>query len=310
VNSDSDKIPTKYLKTDCQESYPNGGFRSALPTLQKNVFSYPQNFMSIKINNKTYKAIIFDVDDTLIDTSKSYDVAIKKTVKNFTSADVSDEHLSLVRTKGLSYGVNNDWNVTWILIQLVKTFPTNNWKTILTNQVIDKINPNSKEYIEIQAFFQNIYLGNPYFNGQGLIDTAEKKMYADNFFPTLKTLGVKIAVVTSRPSDEALYTLKEINALLGEFIESEYFIISADSQNASDQLIAEKPSPEPILEGVQRLNLRFKDCVYIGNSTSDYIAARDAQVDFIQVGSSQIERCDEAEGFNYLQLESVNEVLE
>jgi histidinol-phosphate aminotransferase len=269
--------------------------------------------MSIKINHKTYKAIIFDVDDTLIDTSKSYDVAIKKTVKNFTSVNVSDEHLSLVRSNGLSYGVNNDWNVTWLLIQLVKTvktFPINNWKTILTSQVIDKINPNSKEYLEIQAFFQNIYLGNPHFNGQGLVDTAEDKMYADNFFPTLKTLGVKIAVVTSRPSEEALYTLKEINALVGDFIESEYFIICANSRNANGQFLAEKPSPVPILECVQRLNLGFKDCVYIGNSSSDYIAARDAQVDFIQVGSSQIERCegDEADGFNYFQVESVNDV--
>ena len=67
--------------------------------------------MPIKINHKTYKAIIFDVDDTLIDTTKSYDVAIKKTVKKFTTVDVNDEHLNLVRTKGLLYGVNNSRNI-------------------------------------------------------------------------------------------------------------------------------------------------------------------------------------------------------
>ena len=265
--------------------------------------------MSIQINNKTYQAFIFDVDDTLIDTSKSYDEAIKRTVKHFTSAEVSDEHLNLVRSHGIAYGVNNDWNVTWLLIELVKKFPTEKWKKLLTNQVLNEINPKSAEYFEINVFFQNIYLGNPYFNGQGLIDTAEKKWYTDKFFPTLKGLGIKMAVVTSRPTDEARYTLKNVNGLVGEFIENEDFIISAGSKNAQGQLIAEKPSPEPILECLKRLNLGPKDCAYVGNSTGDYIAARDADVDFIQVGYSQIERRNEPPGFNYLKLDSVNDLV-
>lgn len=265
--------------------------------------------MSIKINNINYQAIIFDVDDTLIDTSKSYDEAIKKTVKKFTTAELSDEHLNLVRSKGISYGVNNDWNVTWLLMELVNNFPQDKWEEALTNNTLNKIQPDSKKYLEMKAFFQNIYLGNPYFNGQGLIDTAEEKMYTDKFFPTLKALRVKIAVVTSRPTDEAIYTLKKINSLVGKFIDNEDLIISAASQNAKGQIIAEKPSPEPILECLNRLAVGFKDSVYIGNSSSDYLAARDAGVDFIQVGLSQIERAKEPKGFNYFKLDSVNDVL-
>jgi len=261
----------------------------------------------ISIKSNIYKAIIFDIDDTLIDTSKSYDQAIKRTVKNYVNADVSDEQITLVRSHGISYGVNNDWNVTWLLIQLIKKFSTEQWKTILTNQGLDKINHKSSQYIEIKDYFQNIYLGNPYFNGQGLIDIAEEKMYQDNFFPTLKKFGLKIAIVTSRPTTEALYTLKD--GLLNNFIESEHFIISVGSQNANGQLIAEKPSPEPILESVKRLNVKIKDCVYIGNSTSDYIAARDAGVDFIQVGTSKIERHNEAKEFNYYKFDNVNDIL-
>ena len=78
--------------------------------------------MSIKINRKIYQAIIFDIDDTLIDTSKSYDEAIKKTVKNYTHVDVNDQQIHLVRSDGISFGVNNDWNVTWLLIQLIKNW--------------------------------------------------------------------------------------------------------------------------------------------------------------------------------------------
>ena len=265
--------------------------------------------MPIKINNKIYQAIIFDVDDTLIDTSKSYDEAIKRTVKNYTHVSVSNEQISLVRSYGISYGVNNDWNVTWLLIQLVKHFSSEPWETILSHQRLDEIKPKSTGYIEITDFFQNIYLGKPYFNGQGLIDIAEEKMYQDNFFPTLKKLGIRIAVVTSRPTVEALHTLKNVNGLLDEFIESEHFVISTGSKNAKDQLIAEKPSPEPILECVKRLKVKVKESVYIGNSTSDYIAARDAGVDFIQVGTSKIERYNEAKGFNYFEFDNVNDIM-
>ena len=265
--------------------------------------------MSIKINNKTYQAIIFDVDDTLIDTSKSYDEAIKKTVKKFTSAEVSDEELSLVRSKGIYYGVNNDWNVTWILMELVKQFPKEKWEETLTNNMLSEIQADLEEYIKMKEFFQHLYLGNPYFNGQGLIDTAEEKMYLDNFFETLKAYGVICAIVTSRPTEEALYALKEIHGLVGEFIESDDFIISAGSKNSQSELIAEKPSPEPILECINRLSVIAQDCVYIGNSSSDYIAAREAGVDFIQVGYSHIDRNNEPKGFNYFKINSVNELL-
>ncbi|RKZ35707.1 MAG: hypothetical protein DRQ41_15545, partial [Gammaproteobacteria bacterium] len=200
-------------------------------------------------------------------------------------------------------------NVTWLLIQLVKHFSVEQWESILINQRLEKIKPNSLEYLEIKDFFQNLYLGKPYFNGQGLIDMAEKKMYSDNFFPTLKKLGVKMAIVTSRPTVEALYTLKNVNGLLNEFIESEHFIISIGSKNEKAQLIAEKPSPEPILECVKRLKVGMSKCVYIGNSTSDYIAARDAGVDFIQVGMGKIERHNEGIGFNYFKFDSVNSIL-
>lgn len=259
--------------------------------------------MSIQIENKIYKALIFDVDDTLIDTSHSYDEAIKTTVQYFTNVKLGDDVLSLVRSKGMAYGVNNDWNVTWLLIKLVKDFPNNQWENILINHLIDDINPELSAYIEIKDFFQKIYLGNPSFNGKGLIDIAEERIYQDELFPKLKALGVKIAVVSSRPVAEALYTLRNVNGLLGEFIKNENFIISAGTKNAEDELIPEKPSPEPILECVKRLKLSCNNCVYVGNSSSDYWAARDAGVDFIQVGLSIID------GFNGLKLENVNKIL-
>jgi phosphoglycolate phosphatase-like HAD superfamily hydrolase len=265
--------------------------------------------MPLQLKNKTYQAILFDVDDTLIDTSQSYDEAIKRTVNNAVQINVNDAQINLVRSYGIAYGVNNDWHVTWLLIQLLKHFINQEWKMILTEKKIDPINPNTAEFLEMKRYFQKIYLGNPAFNGKGLIDQAEEKIYSEPFFPKLKALGMKIAVVTGRPSDEALYTLKEVNGLLGEFIESENLIISAGSQYSNGQLIAEKPSPEPILECIKRMKIAKKESVYVGNSSSDYLAAKEAGVDFIQVGNSQIERKNEAKAFNYFKFNSVNDIL-
>ncbi len=260
--------------------------------------------MSITIQGKVYSAIIFDVDDTLVDTSKSYDIAIKRTVKHHTGIEVTDLDIDLVRSDGIDYGANNDWNVTWLLIQLSKNYPQEQWYTILQTKKIAKIDDQTTEYVAMQDFFQEIYLGNPYFNGQGLIDTSEKKLYSDEFFPTLKKSGVKIGVVTSRPAMEASYTLQQVNNLIGSFIQED-LVISFGSKNTAGKLITEKPNPDPILECLHRMQI--ESAIYVGNSASDYIAARNANVDFIQVGTSQINRTNN--NLTYIKLNNVNDIL-
>jgi len=266
--------------------------------------------MPITINNKIYEAVIFDLDDTLIDTSQSYDETIKRTVKHYTNAEIDDADLRLLRTYGIPYGVNNDWNVSCLLIDLITHFPKNQWKAVLLNESLDKVDIHSKKYLGIKTFFQALYLGDPHFNGQGLIDTAEKKLYSDNFFPTLKKQGVKMAVVTGRSTLDALHTIKDIHHLIPEFISHESWVIASDSVNEVGKIIPEKPSAEPILECVKRLNLKLINCVYVGNSRSDYIAAKNTPIDFIHVGVSEIKRDSEAKLFNYMQFKNVNAILD
>lgn len=265
--------------------------------------------MPIFIHGQLYQAVIFDVDDTLIDTSQSYDVAIKNTVQHFTHIEVEACDLSLVRAKGLAYGVNNDWHVTWLLMQLVKQYPRTQWTTVLTHRELPPVNPTDPHFIEMQTFFQELYLGKPPFSGNGLIDTAEKKLYSADFFPTLQKLGVKIAVVTSRPTIEAEYTLGHINGLLGTFITQAEFMISFGSRHANGELIPEKPSPQPLWECARRLGVAPHHCIYVGNSRSDYLAAAQAHIDFAQVGSSCIERSAEPPTFHFYQLATVDDLL-
>lgn len=265
--------------------------------------------MPISIQGHHYQAIIFDVDDTLIDTSRSYDAAITSTVKHFTQTEIEPRDLSLVRTQGIAYGVSNDWHVTWLLMELVKHFPREQWEMVLVNRKLPKIDQTNQNFVNMQDFFQKLYLGSPPFNGKGLIDTAEKRLYSEDFFPILQKLGVQIAVVTSRPSIEAQYTLGTVNGLLGKFIPSEAFIISVGSRDSNGDLIPEKPSPQPIWECVKRLRVAPQECIYVGNSLSDYLAAKQASVDFVQVGTSHIEREREPATFSYYRVANVNELL-
>ncbi len=247
------------------------------------------------------KLLIFDVDDTLIDTSESYDQAIKETVGHFTGVEVKDKDLAIVRKDGLNYGVNNDWNVTFLLINLINIFPNQNWSEVLKSERLPKIDTESDSYKEIKNYFQDIYLGNPPFGGNGLIDTKEKPMWKgerSQFFEELIDLGFKLAVVTSRPGEETFYTLYEVNKL-EKFFPKE-LVIHADSVNFNAILIKEKPSPEPILEILRLTGNKTSESVYIGNSSSDYVASRDAGVDFRQVGKSEITRDLKKEGKDFV----------
>lgn len=72
-----------------------------------------QTKMLIAAINETIKEInpilIFDIDGVLVDVSKSYRVAIKKTVEYFTGKEVSLEEVQALKNEG---GYNNDWDAS------------------------------------------------------------------------------------------------------------------------------------------------------------------------------------------------------
>ena len=42
-----------------------------------------------------------------------------------------------------------------------------------------------------------------------------------------------------------------------------------------------KPYPDQILNVIKKLNVKKKDCVYIGDTNIDYLSAKNAKIDFI-----------------------------
>src|SRR3989338_8882448 len=87
----------KYLRVNVGTKEENKKFINALKeVLQKQV---PE-------------AIIFDIDGVLVDVSKSYREAIKRTVETFRGTRATDREIKLIKRKPNS---NNDWVVTYAL---------------------------------------------------------------------------------------------------------------------------------------------------------------------------------------------------
>lgn len=59
------------------------------------------------------QALLFDIDNTLVDTSRSYIKAIVRTARSF-GAEISDDDVAAAKAKG---GSNNDWKLTRSLLR-------------------------------------------------------------------------------------------------------------------------------------------------------------------------------------------------
>lgn len=146
-------------------------------------------------------------------------------------------------------GMNNDWDATYELIG----------------------NKNMK-YSEVKRVFQNYYLG--ILGIKGLIDNENLLVTKENIIK-MKDIYKKLGIATGRPKNEALYVLKKFN-LLKLF----------DSIITKDDVAREKPDPEPILKVMK--DIKARNPIYIGDSSSDVVASYAAEIPCIYVGRQNI----------------------
>ncbi|MEK6949855.1 MAG: histidinol-phosphate transaminase [Nanoarchaeota archaeon] len=122
--------------------------------------------------------LIFDIDGVLVDTSKSYRVAIKKTVEHFTEKETSLQDVQALKNMG---GYNNDWDASEALIKL-------KGKTIGKQEIIDKF----------QEIYRELRDNEPWLLDKELLESLSRRY--------------KMAVFTGRIREEAEYVLRKNNA--------------------------------------------------------------------------------------------------
>lgn len=212
-------------------------------------------------------ALIFDMDGTLIEVSKSYKEAIVQTVQHFypqaARSQIAEEMARLVGRKGF----NNDWDASYYILNR------------LQGQERPVVRDDGWE--EVKDIFQSRYLGASLYRKSygreppltiepGLI-SHETVLITEG---TLKALSAyPKAIATSRTRFEALFALE--SSYLGAYFPHTCVI-------AQDDVAHEKPHPEPLLAAMRAVPA--DEYIYIGDTIDDATAARSAGCKSIIVG--------------------------
>ncbi|MFH1470747.1 MAG: histidinol-phosphate transaminase [Candidatus Micrarchaeota archaeon] len=205
------------------------------------------------ILDSSYESLIFDIDGVLVDVSKSYREAIKRTASKFLRRNVTSGEVEEMKS---TVGFNNDWDAAYALV------------TRTQNPM--EINRTSTLYSKIKSAFQEAYLGK---DGTGGLIEKEKPIVSESTLARLKRNGVKLGVVTGRPREEALIALAPF---LGKYFDERNIIALEDCDE-------EKPSPKPLLLLMGRMG--SKNSLYVGDSPSDVAAANSARIRIAVVGA-------------------------
>ncbi len=218
------------------------------------------------------EAVLFDMDDVLVDVSRSYMVTIRKSAEHFLGRKVTQEEVERYKMEG---GYNDDWDLTEAIVR-------DTGLNVPRSDMVQK--------------FQDIYRG-PDFSG---LINREKWLLKDKVLNTLAARYL-LGIVTGRPREEAEYTLDKFGA-------REKFKVLIAMEEQGDR---KKPDPLGIQLALGTLGVEPGDAIYLGDNVDDVRAAAAAKVMPIGItnGSDKMRITLRKEGAIYV-LESVNDILE
>jgi HAD superfamily phosphatase len=214
-------------------------------------------------------AVLFDLDGTLVDESKSYREAIRRTAQCLLSEPVAAEEALAIKHHP---GLNNDWDATWALVAQRRGRPP------LPPTAEER---QTSEYRSLVNIFETYYLGSArweHLSGElasfiwdrPLID-RETLLVSRETLDKLRPFQLGIA--TSRPRAEALMALQQ--HALEPYFPHRTLVALEDAPR-------EKPDPAPLLELTGRLACRRP--VYVGDTVNDALAAEAASMPFVALG--------------------------
>ena len=234
-----------------------------------------------------FDAIIFDIDNVLVDTRASYTDSIRKTVETYlvTVLKFQPSRSQLLTRRDVEAfkslgGFNDDWDTCYGLLTYLLRNKTkkHSVREILNGKNIPELlrtaapRPLGVKGIEklfgkqkavslkkIAELFQKFYLTELVWN--------EKLLISKSFLKSLKRAGLKIGIVTGRNREEAGFALRrfQIDSLIDA-------IITTDETPKGRK----KPNPFGLLKIASALgrNLRY---LYVGDLPDDILAARRAK---------------------------------
>ena len=225
-----------------------------------------------------FDAVIFDIDNVLVDTRASYTDCIRKTVEAYLetilkfrpsrTALLTRQDVEAFKSLG---GFNDDWDTCYGLLLYLLSLKTKKRtinelrkeKNILRLTKVGAERVFGKQRLvslnRIAEIFQRFYLSDFVWN--------EKLLISKSILKRLKALSIKIGVVTGRSRQEAEFALRRF-----KIDSSINTMITADDTPRE----LKKPHPYGLLKAAQKLgaSLRY---LYVGDLPDDILAARRAK---------------------------------
>lgn len=205
-----------------------------------------------------YKAAIFDMDGTILDTSDDLTSAINYAMKmhghrhNFMNADGrlffgSGAHTAIQRALALEAGMDRD-----AILQIGSA----------KNSEVPGID--ESEVLKILATYS------PYYKAHNAIETRPYDGIND-LLKRLRSAGVRTAVVSNKPDNSVVQ------------LAADYFDGGFDFAIGETEGIARKPAPDMNYLILDKLGIRAQDAVYIGDTEIDFATAANTGMDLIMV---------------------------
>lgn len=205
-----------------------------------------------------YKAAIFDMDGTILDTSDDLTSAINYAMKmhghrhDFMNADGrlffgSGAHTAIQRALALEAGMDRD-----AILQIGSA----------SNGEVPGID--ESEVLKILDTYS------PYYKAHNAIETRPYDGITD-LLKNLRQEGVKTAVVSNKPNNSVVQ------------LAADYFAGGFDLAIGETEGIARKPAPDMNYLILDKLGIRAEDAVYIGDTEIDYATAANTGMDLIMV---------------------------
>lgn len=206
-----------------------------------------------------YKAAVFDMDGTVLDTVGDLTDAVNYTMEQLGySGNFSDEDAKLFFGSGVRVALTRAFAVLNGI--------ANGYDLLKVGTENDDISPriNMDEVSKAEAIYK------PYYSTHNDIKTGEYPGIT-GLLKELRKYGILTAVVSNKP-DDSVISLSD-NLFKGLF----------DICLGEKDGIKRKPAPDMTLKVLNELGVETRDAVYIGDSEIDLLTARNSGLDCIAV---------------------------
>jgi HAD superfamily phosphatase len=207
------------------------------------------------------KVLVFDVDGVIFDVSKTYHVAIKKTVEHYLGKEID---LKTVKNMKFDFGINNDYYVSYAIISHLKYNVSYEVIKKLSKECKNAIAECIKKQFNIPLTVEEVT--KTFIDYYEKLKDNEVLLLEPFIFEWLRRERYKLGILTGRPKTDVEYSFKKYN-LLDKFD----VIIHDDSL---EDLSLKKPNPYALKYTLELLGAEKEtEKYYIGDTISDKLMA-------------------------------------